>query len=171
MAQRKPRQSAREVAARERVRARRAGHWERERQLEDLATDYEVAAQEIEDVTTAAEEKIAAYVAKLRNDVEDVRRSLRARQAAGVGKMLELDGIRSVADRLGESVEVVRKLTTNPGSTSDEAGADSGSAVDESTSPGAKAGEAEVDRTLPPMTPVRPIPAPSALAGGGSAAV
>ena len=45
MAQRRPRKSAREVEARERVRARRAEHWARERQLEDLATDYEVAAQ------------------------------------------------------------------------------------------------------------------------------
>ncbi|MGW4490478.1 hypothetical protein [Streptomyces sp. NPDC004376] len=47
MTQRSPRKSAREVDARERVRARRAAHWEREKRLEDLATDYELAAQEI----------------------------------------------------------------------------------------------------------------------------
>ncbi len=110
MAQRRPRKSAREVEARERVRARRAAHWERERQLEDLATDYEVAAQEMDDVTTAAEEKIAAYAARLRDEAETTKQDLRVRQAESVGQMLKLDGVRSVADRLGESVETVRKV-------------------------------------------------------------
>ena len=110
MAQRRPRKSAREVEARERVRARRAAHWERERQLEDLATDYEVAAQEMDDVTTAAEEKIAAYAARLRREAETTKQDLRVRQAESVGQMLKLDGVRSVADRIGESVETVRKV-------------------------------------------------------------
>ncbi|MEU5633800.1 hypothetical protein ACH47C_17500 [Streptomyces rishiriensis] len=110
MAQRSPRKSAREVDARERVRARRAAHWERERRLEDLATDYELAAQEIEDVTEAAEEKIAAYAARLRGQARTAKEELRARQARNLGQMLQLDGVRSVADRLGESVETVRKL-------------------------------------------------------------
>ncbi|WP_187825743.1 hypothetical protein [Streptomyces sp. TRM68367] len=92
------------------MRARRAAHWERERRLEDLATDYELAAQEIEDVTTEAEEKIAAYAARLRGQAETAKEELRDRQAQSAGQMLQIDGVRSVADRLGESVETVRKL-------------------------------------------------------------
>ncbi len=121
MAQRRPRKSAREVDARERVRARRAAHWERERRLEDLATDYELAAQEIEDVTTEAEEKIAAYAARLRGQAETAKEELRDRQAQSVGQMLQFDGVRSVADRLGESVETVRKLAAaESGSTQED---------------------------------------------------
>ncbi|CAM5702828.1 hypothetical protein SALBM311S_00607 [Streptomyces alboniger] len=121
MAQRRPRKSAREVDARERVRARRAAHWERERRLEDLATDYELAAQEIEDVTREAEEKIAAYAARLRGQAETAKEELRDRQAQSVGQMLRLDGVRSVADRLGESVETVRKVAAESASTQDPA--------------------------------------------------
>ncbi|MFE9882580.1 hypothetical protein [Streptomyces sp. NPDC005784] len=120
MAQRRPRKSAREVDARERVRARRAEHWERERRLEDLATDYELTAQEIEDVTTEAEEKIAAYAARLRGQARTAKEKLRDRQAQSVGQMLKLDGVRSVADRLGESVEAVRKLAAAESSSTQE---------------------------------------------------
>ncbi|MCT9075274.1 hypothetical protein [Streptomyces fulvoviolaceus] len=120
MAQRSPRKSAREVDARERVRARRAAHWERERRLEDLATDYELAAQEIEDVTEAAEEKIAAYAARLRGQARTAKAGLRDRQARSVGQMLQLDGVRSVADRLGESVETVRKVAAESASTQED---------------------------------------------------
>jgi hypothetical protein len=118
MGQRKQRRSAREVEARERVRARRAGHWERERQLEDLATVYEVAAQEIEDIATTTEERIAEYTVRLRQEAEETKQQLRGQQAESVGQMLALDGVRSVADRLDESVDTVRKLAaTGPGAT------------------------------------------------------
>lgn len=120
MAQRRPRKSAREVDARERVRARRSAHWERERRLEDLATDYELAAQEIEDVTTEAEEKIAVYAARLRGQAETAKGELRDRQAERVGQMLQLDGVRSVADRLGESVETVRKVAATESTSTQE---------------------------------------------------
>ncbi|MFF3710282.1 hypothetical protein [Streptomyces phaeochromogenes] len=110
MAQRRLRKSAREVDARERVRARRAAHWQRERRLEDLATDYELAAQEIEGVTRESEEKIAAYATRLRGQAATAKEKLRDRQARSVGQMLQLDGVRSVADRLGESMETVRKV-------------------------------------------------------------
>ncbi|MET7778060.1 hypothetical protein ABZU94_29020 [Streptomyces mirabilis] len=134
MAQRKPRKSAREVAARETVRARRAEHWERERQLEDLATDYEVAAQEIEDVTTAAEERIAAYANRIRSDAEIAKQGLRDQQAESVGQMLKLDGVRSVADRLDEPVETVRKVAAaRPGSAQEAGTPDHGPAVAQST--------------------------------------
>ncbi|WP_416969409.1 hypothetical protein [Streptomyces sp. 4F14] len=113
MAQRRPRKSAREVEAREKVRARRAAHRQREQQLEDLATDYEVTVQEIRDVTEAAEERIAAYTARLRGEAETSKRELRERQAASIGRMLALDGARSVADRLGEPVETVRKAASS----------------------------------------------------------
>lgn len=128
MAQRSPRKSAREVDARERVRARRAAHWERERRLEDLATDYELAAQEIEDVTEAAEEKIAAYAARLRGQAKTAEEELRDRQARSVGQMLQLDGVRSVADRLGESVETIRKVAAESTSTQEDPAPDQSSA-------------------------------------------
>lgn len=128
MAQRSPRKSAREVDARERVRARRAAHWERERRLEDLATDYELAAQEIEDVTEAAEEKITAYAARLRGQARTAEEELRDRQARSVGQMLQLDGVRSVADRLGESVETVRKVAAESASTQEDPAPDQSSA-------------------------------------------
>ncbi|MGW0572933.1 hypothetical protein [Streptomyces tauricus] len=102
------------------MRARRAAHWERERRLEDLATDYELAAQEIEDVTEAAEEKIAAYAARLRGQAKTAEEELRDRQARSVGQMLQLDGVRSVADRLGESVETVRKVAAESTSTQED---------------------------------------------------
>ncbi|MCA1217386.1 hypothetical protein [Streptomyces sp. 8L] len=129
MAQRSPRKSAREVDARERVRARRAAHWERERRLEDLATDYELAAQEIENVTAAADEKIAAYAARLHSQASAAKEELRGRQARSVDQMLQLDGIRSVGDRLGESVETVRKIAAVESARTGEASApDHGSA-------------------------------------------
>ena len=150
MAQRRQRKSAREVEARERVRARRAAHWERERRLEDLATDYEVAAQEIEDVTTTTEEKIAAYAARLRGAAEVTKRDLQGQQAQSVNQMLELDGVRSVADRLGESVETVRKVAAARSGRTQEAGKpDRGSATAESAAQGTAAGQPVTD----PITP------------------
>ncbi|MGA5441907.1 hypothetical protein ACPCKW_20635 [Streptomyces griseoincarnatus] len=149
MAQRRPRKSAREVEARERVRARRAEHWERERQLEDLATDYEVAAQEIKDVTTEAEEKIAAYAARLRGEAETEKQKLRDRQAESVGQMLKLDGVRSVADRLGESVDTVRKVAARPDRAPEGGKPDHGLAAARSTGQEAAAGQ-PVTRPIPP---------------------
>ncbi|WP_051900500.1 hypothetical protein [Streptomyces aureus] len=110
------------------MRARRAAHWERERRLEDLATDYELAAQEIEDVTEAAEEKIAAYAARLRGQAKTAEEELRDRQARSVGQMLQLDGVRSVADRLGESVETIRKVAAESTSTQEDPAPDQSSA-------------------------------------------
>jgi hypothetical protein len=149
MAQRRPKRSAREVEARERVRARRAEHWERERQLEDLATDYEVAAQEIEDVTTAAEEKIAAYAARLRGEAETTKQELRDRQAESVGQMLKLDGVRSVADRLGESVDTVRKVAARPSRAQGSGKPDHGLAAARSTGQ-EMAVSGPVTRPIPP---------------------
>ncbi|HEY8983376.1 MAG TPA: hypothetical protein VIU15_27830 [Streptomyces sp.] len=112
MAQRRMRKSAREAEARERVRARRVRQMERERRLEDLATGYELAALEIRDVTEAAEARIAAYAARQRRDAETGIRVLRDRQSGYVREMLTLDGTRSVADRLGEIVETVRRAAS-----------------------------------------------------------
>ncbi|MFF5304823.1 hypothetical protein ACFY5F_36245 [Streptomyces sp. NPDC013161] len=161
MGQRKQRRSAREVEARERVRARQAGHWERERQLEDLATDYEVAAQEIEDVTTTTEKRIAAYAVRLRQEAEKAEQGLRGQQAESVGQMLELDGIRSVADRLGEPVDTVRKLAAaGPGTTHGAGGT-------EHNREGATATSSKSGAGQPVTDPVQP--AGMAPAEGGSA--
>ncbi|MEW2401973.1 hypothetical protein [Streptomyces sp. NPDC046862] len=160
MAQRRPRKSAREVEARERVRARRAAHWERERQLEDLATDYEVAAQEIEDVATAAEEKIAAYAARLRGEAEATKRDLRVRQAESVGQMLKLDGVRSVADRLGEPLETVRKAATRPGRAQKAGTPDHGPAVVQSTGQESAASQPVTDPITPANVAATSSPGP-----------
>ncbi|MFJ8636968.1 hypothetical protein [Streptomyces sp. NPDC093568] len=93
-----------------------------------MATDYELAAQEIEDVTEAAEEKIAAYAARLRDQARTAKEELRARQARSLGQMLQLDGVRSVAERLGESVETVRKAAAESTSTQEDPAPDQSSA-------------------------------------------
>lgn len=161
MGQRKQRRSTREVEARERVRARRAGHWERERQLEDLATVYEVAAQEIEDVTTTTEEQIAAYALRLRKEAEETKQGLRGQQAQSVGQMLGLDGVRSVADRLGESVDTVRKLAAaGPGTAHRAGGPEHSNEGATATPPATGAGQ-------PVTHPAQP--AGVAPAGAGSA--
>ncbi|MEU6379599.1 hypothetical protein [Streptomyces sp. NPDC046909] len=169
MGQRKQRRSAREVEARERVRARRAGHWERERQLEDLATVYEVAAQEIEDVTTTTEEKIAAYTVRLRQEAEKAKQGLRGQQAESVGQMLELDGVRSVADRLGEAVDTVRKLAAaEPSRTHRTVGPEHGHEGATATYPKSEAGQPVTDPVEP--AGVAPAEAGSAPTDGNTAA-
>ena len=164
MAQRTPRKSAREIEAREKVRARRASYWERERTLEDLATEYEVAADGIGDVTTETEAKIAAYSDRLRRDAEAAKQDLRAQQGESVGRMLELDGIRSVAERLGESVEVIRKLTSRPAG----AATGSGSAA-ESGSSGTLDGQMTAERIPPEEAADGSAPVPPGPAGEGPA--
>ncbi|WP_405542737.1 hypothetical protein OG478_13650 [Streptomyces phaeochromogenes] len=150
MVQRKQRRSTREVEAREKVRARRADHWAREQQLEDLATAYEVAAQEIEDVTTTTEDKIAAYAVRLRREAEEAKRGLWGQQAESVSQMLELDGVRSVADRLGEPVEAVRKLAAARPSTTHRPGRpEHGRPGATSTSPETGAGQPVTDPSRP----------------------
>ncbi|MFG2785733.1 hypothetical protein ACGFY7_48940 [Streptomyces prunicolor] len=171
MAQRRPRKSAREVDARERVRARRAGHWERERRLEDLATDYELTAQEIEDVTKDAEEKIAAYATRLRGQAETAKQELRDRQVQSVGQMLQLDSVvRSVAERLGESPETVRKVAAESASAPVDPAPDHGPAAAKATAPGTPTGQpvtAPVPHADTPQKPVASGPAQERAASTG----
>lgn len=159
MAQRRPRKSAREVDARERVRARRAGHWERERRLEDLATDYELTAQAIEDVTKGAEEKIAAYANRLRGQAETSKQELRDRQVQSVGQMLQLDSVvRSVAERLGESLETVRKVAAESASAPVDPAADHRPAAARATTHETPTGQPVTAPVTHADAPHRPMP-------------
>lgn len=110
MGERKPRTSAREIAAREAVRARRASVWERERKLEDLATDYVATGVEIKAINDQTEERIATYVERIRRDGDNRKASLQDRQASCVQEMLELEGIRTVAALIDEPQDVVKEL-------------------------------------------------------------
>lgn len=104
------RRTTRQLKAREKARARTAERRQREQQLEDLATAWFEAEDEIADKESAAEEKIRKYTEKVRGGVEKETGKLRERMNDVVGKMLALTGVRSVAERLGVPEAVVREI-------------------------------------------------------------
>lgn len=95
------RRTTRQLKAREKARARTAERRQREQQLEDLATAWFEAEDEIANKESAAEEKIRKYTEKVRGEVEKETGKLREQMNDVVGKMLALTGVRSVAERLG----------------------------------------------------------------------
>ncbi|MCP9946037.1 hypothetical protein LUX12_16485 [Streptomyces somaliensis] len=104
------RRTTRQLKAREKARARTAERRQREQQLEDLATAWFEAEDEIADKESAAEEKIRKYTEKVRGEVEKETGKLREQMNDVVGKMLVLAGVRSVAERLGVPEAVVREI-------------------------------------------------------------
>ena len=104
------RRTTRQLKAREKARARTAERRQREQQLEDLATAWFEAEDEIADRKSAAEEKIRKYTEKVRGEVEKETGKLRDQMNDVVGKMLALTGVRSVAERLGVPEAVVREI-------------------------------------------------------------
>ncbi|MEU4260244.1 hypothetical protein AB0B42_29125 [Streptomyces fradiae] len=104
------RRTTRQLKAREKARARTAERRQREQQLEDLATAWFEAEDEIADKESAAEEKIRKYTEKVRGEAEKETGKLRERMNDVVGKMLALTGVRSVAERLGVPEAVVREI-------------------------------------------------------------
>jgi hypothetical protein len=104
------RRTTRQLKAREKARARTAERRQREQQLEDLATAWFEAEDEIADKDSAAEEKIRKYTEKVRGEVEKETGKLREQMNDVVGKMLALTGVRSVAERLGVPEAVVREI-------------------------------------------------------------
>jgi hypothetical protein len=112
------RKSARQVAARKRARTQAAEFRAREDRLEQLAADYFVAADVLDEIDERAEQEIQA-----------VRERAAAERAA---KTLELDGVtqamlslgvsrKEVADRLGIAVRDVKR---SPASTRESTLAD-----------------------------------------------
>jgi hypothetical protein len=105
------RKSARQVAARKRARTQAAEFRAREDRLEQLAADYFVAADVLDEIDERAEQEIRA-----------VRERAAAERAA---KTVELDAVtqtmlslgvsrKEVADRLGIAVRDVKKNSASP---------------------------------------------------------
>ncbi|UKF32457.1 hypothetical protein [Clavibacter phaseoli] len=105
------RKSARQVAARKRARTQAAEFRAREDRLEQLAADYFVAADVLDEIDERAEQEIRA-----------VRERAAAERAA---KTMELDAVtqtmlslgvsrKEVADRLGIAVRDVKKSPASP---------------------------------------------------------
>jgi hypothetical protein len=132
------RRSAREIDARRKARELSASVRAREQKLEDLATRYLVAGQEIADIDERTTTKIKEYTDRAQAEAEGTKGPLRAEMAGAVREMLTLDRIGSVADRLGEPREVVSQwkadlageetapVAAGPVATAREQAADSG---------------------------------------------
>lgn len=110
------RKSAKQTEARRRAREKAAEFRARQDKLEQLAVDYFVAADSLDEIDAAAEKEIAAVRARAEKQSADARAS-----AEGVmQRMLALGITRAeVAERLGVSVRDVKKAPAG------NAGADS----------------------------------------------
>ncbi|MEV5338364.1 hypothetical protein AB0K93_07735 [Streptomyces sp. NPDC052676] len=158
------RRATRQLKAREKARARTAERRQREQQLEDLATAWFEAEDEIADKESAADEKIRKYTEKVRGEVEKETGKLREQMTDVVGKMLALTGVRSVAERLGVAEAVVREIKASldgAASTPSEPGSPSSTAPSMAPSP-------SPSPSLPPPSPV-PADSTSAAAEGSTA--
>jgi hypothetical protein len=104
------RKGSRTAQAREKARQRTAALREREQKLEDLATAWFEDEDEIEAVRTAARSRIEQFTAKVNEEATTEVGKLEARMTSTVGQMLELTGVRSVAERLDVPEARVREV-------------------------------------------------------------
>ena len=104
------RKGSRTAQARERARERTAALREREQKLEDLATTWFEDEDGINAVRTAARSRIEQFTAKVNEEATREVGKLEARMASTVGQMLELTGVRSVAERLDVPEARVREI-------------------------------------------------------------
>ena len=101
-----PRNSTKQVTARQRAREKAAQFRETQDKLEQLAVDYFVATDSIEDIHTGVEKEIAA--ARERGKKQSA--AAHAKATAVIAAMLDLGTPRSeVAGRLGIATRDVRK--------------------------------------------------------------
>ncbi len=108
------RKSAKQTEARRRAREKAAEFRARQDKLEQLAVDYFVAADSLDEIDAAAEKEIAAVRARAE------KQSAEARASAEdvMQRMLALGITRAeVAERLGVSVRDVKKAPTGNGRT------------------------------------------------------
>lgn len=108
------RKSAKQTEARRRAREKAAEFRARQDKLEQLAVDYFVAADSLDEIDAAAEKEIAAVRARAE------KQSTEARASAEdvMQRMLALGITRAeVAERLGVSVRDVKKAPTGNGRT------------------------------------------------------
>lgn len=110
------RKSAKQTEARRRAREKAAKFRELEDKLEELAVDYFVAADSLDEIDAATEKEVAAVRARAEKQSADAR----VEAQAVMQKMLALDITRAeVASRLGVAVRDVKKAPAgNVGDTS-----------------------------------------------------
>ncbi|AMM22799.1 hypothetical protein AX769_21930 (plasmid) [Frondihabitans sp. PAMC 28766] len=102
------RKSGKQTAARQRAREKAAEFREKQDKLEQLATDYFVAADSIEEIQANVEREIEAA----RERGEKLSAEARAKSQAVIISMLDLGTPRNeVAGRLGISTRDVKKTT------------------------------------------------------------
>jgi hypothetical protein len=114
------RKSAKQTEARRRAREKAAEFRARQDKLEQLAVDYFVAADSLDEIDAAAEKEIAAVRARAE------KQSAEARASAEdvMQRMLALGITRAeVAERLGVSVRDVKKAPAGNGGTGSPIGA------------------------------------------------
>jgi len=105
------RSSARQASARARARERAAEFRAKQDQLEQLATDYFVATESLEEIAAAAEKEIATV--QDRASIQSA--AARQQAAAAITAMLEMGTLRrEVADRLGVSLREIKKPLALP---------------------------------------------------------
>lgn len=106
------RKSAKQTEARRRAREKAAEFRERQDKLEQLAVDYFVAADSLDEIDAATEKEIAAVRARAEKQSADAR----AEADAVMQKMLALGITRAeVASRLGVALRDVKKAPAGNG--------------------------------------------------------
>lgn len=104
------RKSAKQTQARKRAREKAAEFRAQQDQLEQLAVEYFVAAESLDEIQEESERQIAA----LREKAEKQSESAREEADAVVQKMLALVNRTEVAARLGINVRDVKKASDSP---------------------------------------------------------
>lgn len=104
------RKSAKQTQARKRAREKAAEFRAQQDQLEQLAVDYFVAADSLDEIQEETERQIAALREKAEKQSESARRDA----DAVVQKMLGLVNRTEVAARLGINVRDVKKASDSP---------------------------------------------------------
>jgi hypothetical protein len=106
------RKSAKQTEARRRAREKAAEFREQQDKLEQLAVDYFVAADSLDEIDAATEKEIAAVRARAAKQSADAR----AKAESVMQKMLALGITRAeVASRLGVAVRDVKKAPVGNG--------------------------------------------------------
>lgn len=107
------RKSGKAVAARQRARDRAAAFREKQDRLEQLAVDYFVAAEAVEEIDAETEREIAA----IRERAEKKTTEARVQSQKIIGNMLDLAPKAEVAERLGIAPREVKRAAsqTPPG--------------------------------------------------------
>ena len=111
------RKSGKQVAARQRAREKAAEFRQKQDQLEQLATDYFVAADSIEEIDADVEREISA----VRQRGEKLSAEARTKADAVIATMLDLGITRNeVAERLGIATRDVKRPATVSGTTEND---------------------------------------------------